>query len=179
MSVHILATAPPAPTAGLLSSLTVRTYLETTHDGAVFRALMLTCPTPSLGDVDPREVKWRMRGVAASAGALPYNSRSPAPRVGARLVSCGPHAVLGFVDSQYGLLVRHPRWVTAATTSTDILLVIGMAALSPTASPAEIDEYREHLAETGDMHVAMVSVGSPRDVRASLTEVQKTGGGSE
>lgn len=170
MSTGILATEPPAPTAGLIASLTARTFLDTAQDGTVFGALLLTYPTPQFEDIDPGDVEWKMRGVAAAAGALHYTPSTPVPRVGARITAHGSSAMLWLAGCPYGLDVKHPRWVATATTVEDVLIVVGTAALSPTASAAEVDEYREHFTETGDLYVAMASIGSPRAVRATVRQ---------
>jgi hypothetical protein len=158
--------APPVPTPDLILSLSVRTSLEQTDDARVFGAVMLTYPAPQFGEVDPADVEEKMRGVAASLGAVPYGEA--VPTVGARISMHGTDAVLWFAGCPYGLSVKHPRWATAAVNLGEVLLAVGLDELSPGASRAEVDEYRVYAAEAGRIHVAHAQIGSPHDVRQSL-----------
>ncbi|AZM53350.1 hypothetical protein DMA15_12785 [Streptomyces sp. WAC 01529] len=154
--------APPAPSTGLILSLTVRTSLEHTAEGKMFGVVMLTYPAPQFGEVDQDDVELKMRGVAASLGAAPYGG--PVPTVGARIHMQGADAALWFKGCDFGLRLKHPRWASAAARLDEVLLVVGLAELSPGATRAEVDEYRVHLATNRDLYVARTQIAPPNAV---------------
>lgn len=162
--------ARPAPSKGLILSLTVRTSLEHTADDGAFGVVMLTYPAPQFGEVDPDDVELKMRGVAAALGAAPYGG--PVPTVGARIYMQGTDAALWFTGCDFGLKIRHPRWASAAERLDEVLLAVGLSELSPGACRAEVAEYRVNMAKAGGLHVARAQIGT---IRANVHAA--TGGG--
>ncbi|MCX4705631.1 hypothetical protein [Streptomyces sp. NBC_01373] len=156
------------PTAGLIASLNVRTWLDHTMNNDVFSVLLLTYPAPQFEDVDAAAVERTMLGVAASLGATPAGDE-PVPRVGARVIIRDSDAFVSFVGCPYALKVSHPRWAQAIGGLGQVLLAVGLDELSPVASRAEVDEYVTAAGACGRMHVALADVGSTmREARAAL-----------
>lgn len=158
---------PPVPTPGLIATLNARTWLDHTHDGDVFSALLITFPAPQFDEVDPDAIEQTMLGVAAALGAAPFGK--PPPTVGARVITVGGDALVWFAGCPYALKLTHPRWAQAINNLGHVLLAVGLDELSPVASRAEIDEYIERARECGRMHIALADVSSsPRDAQAAL-----------
>lgn len=168
---------PPAPTPGLLASLSVRTWIEHTKDDEMFAAVLVTHPTPQFEELPPGEIEQRMRGVAAAFGAIPYINGMTVPLVGARIMRAGDVALLRVADCPYGLKVVHPRWVRTLGDGDTVLLAVGTDALSRVASRSETYEYRLTQVEAGRMHVALAQVvSSARNAQTPLS-LAHTGGG--
>jgi hypothetical protein len=144
-------------TLSTIMTLNVRTWIEQPDTDTPLAALMLTYPAPQFDDADPVAVERTMRGVAASLGAVPAGA--PVPDVGVRLTVHGGEALLWFTDCSYGLRVRHLRWMRALERAGRALLAVGLDELSPVASVAEVDEYREAARGSGRMHLALAHLG--------------------
>ncbi|MEU9789124.1 hypothetical protein AB0E27_00620 [Streptomyces sparsogenes] len=169
MTSAIEASAPPAPTPGLIAFLKPWLWLDHTIGGDIFAALLLTYPAPQLEDADPADIERTMHGVAASLGVAPRNQGLV--DVGERLtVHPGGAILLHFDGAEYALrLPAHPRWAQTISNFGRVLLAVGLDELSPVASPAEIDEYIEAGGETGRLLVGLARVAdSPRTARRAI-----------
>ncbi|GAA2334585.1 hypothetical protein [Streptomyces cuspidosporus] len=169
MTSAIEASAPPAPTPGLIASLKPRLWLDHTIGGEVFAALLLTYPAPQVEDVDPANIERTMHGVAASLGLAPRDQGLV--DVGERLtVHPGGAILLHFDGAEYALrLPAHQRWAQTIAGFGKVLLAVGLDELSSVASPAEVDEYIEAGGETGRLLVGLARVAdSPRTARRAI-----------
>ncbi|WP_329151181.1 hypothetical protein OIU91_28275 [Streptomyces sp. NBC_01456] len=173
-STEVVAAAPPIPTAGLIASLNVRTWLDHTADDTVFSALLITHPVPQFEAVDPSEVERRMRGVALAIGAVPLGT--PPPEIAARVTCQGETALVHFEGCPYSIKVpAYRHWAKTVTGFGQVLLAVGLDALPAVASRAHVDEYLQLAGEYGRMHFALATLGgSPGDIRAAVAAI--TGG---
>lgn len=73
----------PAPTAGLLDTVLISTWLETAPPGPV--AVVLLAHPPARSDDQGAEQEERMRGLGAALGLEPVSSRLP--DIGARITA--------------------------------------------------------------------------------------------
>jgi hypothetical protein len=161
-------TLDPLP-LGVVMRLNARTRIELDDQGDRVPALMLTYPparfdwtgpdAERLNHVDePLHVEGIMRRVAASLDAAPGPD---VPDAGLRITLHGLDALLWLTGCPYALKLSNPRWLRALNTAGLALLAVGLDELSPTASAAEVDEYRETARAAGRMHCAYARVGRP------------------
>ncbi|WP_244206884.1 hypothetical protein [Streptomyces swartbergensis] len=147
----------PVP-LGVIARLNARTWLAPS-EGELLPVLMLTYPAPQFDEPSPDVVEATMRHVAASLGTV---AAGPVvPEVGVRLTLRGPDALLWFTDTAYALKIAHPRWTRAVNVSDRALLAVGLDELSPVATAAEVDEYREAARAAERMHLGIARVGRP------------------
>lgn len=140
-----------------LTAISVRTWLELSNGGEPIPCLMLTYSAPQFDEVDPAVVEATMRPVARSLGAVPVGG--PVPDIGARLSISGDVALLWFPETGYGLKIEHSRWVRGLEQAGGALLAIGVDELSPVATIAEVDEYRNNARDAGRLFFALARLG--------------------
>ncbi|RPK76594.1 hypothetical protein EES45_22815 [Streptomyces sp. ADI97-07] len=155
----------PAPTPGLIATLTAHTALHSTAQGRTYASLLITHPAPQFEDADPAKVERLMLGVAATLGAvpavLPAGAPGRAPAFSLDRVSIAPsgEVLLHFDGTPWSMRVaRSPAWSRVMAGLGQVLLVVGLDELSPTASAAEVDEYIEHAGATDRLYATVSSV---------------------
>ncbi|MGC0211935.1 DUF6415 family natural product biosynthesis protein [Streptomyces levis] len=165
------ANPPEALSLGVIMRLNARTWIEQDEKGAPLPVLMLTYPPTNWGwtgpaahtahrnDAGPLPVEGIMRHVAASLNTVPPSAG--VLDVGRRISLHGPEALLWFSGCPYALKISNPRWLRAADTAGRALLLVGLEELSPVASAAEVEEYRDSARAADRLHCALAHVGRP------------------
>lgn len=159
----------PAPTPGLIARLNAHTALHTNDAGRTYASLLITYPAPQIEDVDRAEVERLMLGVAVTLGAvpavLPETAPGRAPSFSVDRVSLAPsgETLVHFDGTPWQMRVaRSPAWSRVMAGIGQVLLVVGLDELSPTASAAEIDEYIECVGMAGRLYATVSSVADRR-----------------
>ncbi|KUN02456.1 hypothetical protein AQI95_26930 [Streptomyces yokosukanensis] len=127
--------------AGLIASLATTTWLDTTPTGATLGCLLLVPQPPRSFYATPAVIEQRMRAVAKALRLGP--ATTPPPDIGPRLRQITPTEVaLRFDGTLYCKRIPTGRpWSLLLGQGTPVALVLGLAPLSRSATPAEIDAY--------------------------------------
>ncbi|MFJ8920136.1 hypothetical protein ACIREK_11760 [Streptomyces sp. NPDC102415] len=169
-------TAPPipAPTPGLIAQLNARTALNFNDSGRTWASLLITHPAPQFEDVDRAQVERLMLGVAVTLGAVPAAlpaAPGRAPSFSVDRVSIAPsgETLVHFDGTPWQMRVtRSPTWSRVMAGIGQVLLVVGLDELSPTASAAEVDEYIECLGTAHRLYATVSSVADRSSRRPAL-----------
>ena len=146
----------PAPTAGLIASLTAHAAVETArHGDEVFGSLLITHP-PQLG-ADAR-IELDMRGVAAAVGAVTPSEWIP--DVGARVaVSQDGEIRIRFDGTDYIARLHLPsHYGPALLALGHVLLAVGLDPLKRAVTLAEREQYIYHAVTAGRVLFASAEV---------------------
>ncbi|MFE9170474.1 hypothetical protein ACFYNZ_13270 [Streptomyces kebangsaanensis] len=130
-----------APSAGLIASLATTTWLDTAPTGATLCCLLLVPQPPHNSYETPTVIEQRMHAVADALRLGP--ATVPPPDIGPRLRLITPTEVaLHFDGIPYRKRIPAGRpWTLLLGQGTPVALVLGLAPLPRSATPAEIDTY--------------------------------------
>lgn len=146
-----------APTAGLIASLDVRTWLDHTPNAEVFASVLITHPPARRVGESPQAIAQRMLGVAHALGAA--SPSAELPDVGARVIC--RHGVVALALDGTDYLLRVPKqaeWAETIANLGQVLVVVGLDPLSAAAHGDQVNEYIAASCHNGRMRFAAARV---------------------
>jgi len=157
---------PAVPTPGVIASLSVRPWVDTTLGGKSVAPMLITHP-PALRDGDTAIViEERTRGVAHALGAAP--AHATVPDVGTRIAVHRGVAVVRLDGTEHALTTRAGTWGRTVTKIGHVLLVAGLDPLAASVRGPDLGDYLTSSAKADRLYLAAARVAA----RPRLLNVQ-------